>query len=160
MSVSAFRTFSTSARSGGVSSGVSCTAILRPAIRQIRLARWPYAPLTSSSTLPERGTKVVSIASTAKVPEPCIGTVVCVPLAFTTSGRRSNTSLLILRNVASREPQSCTITSLTRLEVVSGPGVKSNGSPVSDDQRTASGLAMKRPQPIDRQRAILELHEG
>ena len=94
------------------------------------------------------------------MPEPCIGTVTCVPLALTISGRRSSTSLLILRKVASREPQSCTITSLTVLEVVSGPGVRSSGSPVSDDPRTASGLAMESPQPIDRQLAILELDEG
>ena len=114
----------------------------------------------SRSTFPERGTKVVSIASTAKVPEPCIGTVTWPPLAFTTSGRRSSTSLLILRNVASREPQSCTITSLTRLEVVRGPGVRSSGSPVSDDPRTASRLAMQSPLTDRAQPTILKLYEG
>ena len=89
--------------------------------------------------------KVVSIASTANVPEPCIGTVTCVPRALTMSGSRSSTSLLIRRKAASRDPQSCTMTSLTFLEVVSGPGVNSNGSPVSDEPRTAFGLVMDAP---------------
>ncbi len=75
MAASAFSNASTFARSGGVSSGVSCTTTARFAISRIFLARWPYAPLISTSTLPSAGTNVVSIASTANVPEPCIGTV-------------------------------------------------------------------------------------
>src|SRR5436305_7512556 len=57
------------------------------------------------------------------------------------SGSRASTSALILRNVASREPQSCTITSFTRLPVVSGPGVSSSGSPVSE--AAGDGLGMR-----------------
>src|SRR5947209_19659765 len=46
----------------------------------------------------------------------------------------------MLRNAASREPQSCTITSFTRLPVVSGPGVSSSGSPVSEAAGVIFGI--------------------
>ena len=88
--------------------------------------------MISSSTLPSRGTKVVSIASTANVPEPCIGTVTKSSAPFRIAGKRVSTDLLILMKAASREPQSCTMACLTDFEVVSGPGVSSSGSPVSE----------------------------
>ncbi len=75
------------------------------------------------------------MASTAKVPEPCTGTVTKQPAAPMISGNRSMTVLLILRNAASREPQSCTIAAFVALAVVSGPGVNKIGSPVSETPR-------------------------
>ena len=71
-----FKRRSTSARSGGVSSGVSCTTRAAPrdledALRALAIG----AVDRGAAPCPSRGTKVVSIASTAKVPEPCIGTV-------------------------------------------------------------------------------------
>ena len=76
--------------------------------------------------------KVVSIASTAKVPEPCIGTVTKSLPPPMISVSVVSTDWLMRMKVASREPQSWTMTSLTLLEVVNGPGVSSSGSPVSD----------------------------
>ena len=86
--------------------------------------------------MPVFGTKVVIIASTAKVPEPCTGTVTCVPCAPASSTILSSTILLMAMKPASREPQSWTMACLTLAEVVSGPGVSSSGSPVSE----AAGL--------------------
>ncbi len=76
------------------------------------------------------------MASTANVPEPCIGTVTNSSPPWTTSRTRASTSSLMRKKVASREPQSCTMTSFTRLDVVSGPGVSSRGSPVSEAARS------------------------
>src|SRR5215217_3839463 len=53
-----------------------------------------------------------------------------------TRGRPSSTALLRLRKRASRDPQSCTIASFTDREVVRGPGVRSNGSSVSETAAT------------------------
>jgi hypothetical protein len=78
-----------------------------------------------------RRAKVVSIASTATCGA-LHGTVTWVAAPCAISGSRSSTSRLILRNVASREPQSCTMTDFTDFDVVSGPGVSSSGSPVSE----------------------------
>src|SRR5215207_9466089 len=50
-------------------------------------------------------------------------------------GSSSTTALLMAMKAASRDPQSWTITSLTDFAVVKGPGVRSNGSPVSDVAR-------------------------
>ena len=82
------------------------------------------------------GTNEVIIASTAKVPEPCTGTVTCVPCPPASSTILSSTIRLMPRKPASREPQSWTMACLTLAEVVSGPGVSSSGSPVSE----AAGL--------------------
>src|SRR3954471_9977702 len=77
------------------------------------------------------------MASTAKVPEPCIGTVTKRSSPWMTRGRPSSTALLIAMKAASREPQSWTMTSLTDFAVVRGPGVSSSGSPVSEAARIA-----------------------
>ena len=163
MSVSAFRILSTSARSGGVSSGVSCTAIRAPGDVADPLGALAVGAVDQQQHLARRAARRWSASPRRRrCPSPASARSRACPLAFTTSGRRSSTSLLILRNVASREPQSCTITSLTRLEVVSGPGVRSSGSPVSDDPRTASRLAMQSPltdrAPTDDPRASRRLN--
>ena len=75
------------------------------------------------------------MASTANVPEPCIGTVTNSSPPWTTSRTRASTSSLMRKKLVSREPQSCTMTSFTRFDVVSGPGVSSGGSPVSEAAR-------------------------
>src|SRR5258708_16665240 len=72
------------------------------------------------------------MASTAKVPEPCTGTVTCVPCPPASSTILSSTMRLMRRNSASREPQSWTMACLTVAEVVSGPGVSSSASAVSE----------------------------
>jgi hypothetical protein len=41
--------------------------------------RLQYAPLSSTSTWPSRGTIVATAASTEKVPLPCSGTTTCEP---------------------------------------------------------------------------------
>jgi hypothetical protein len=104
--------------------------------RQIR-----YDALAASSNkclegVPALGTNDVIIASTAKVPEPCTGTVTCVPCPPASSTILSSTIRLMPRKPASREPQSWTMACLTLAEVVSGPGVSRSGSPVSE----AAGL--------------------
>src|ERR1051325_10623725 len=72
------------------------------------------------------------MASTAKVPEPCTGTVTWLPCPPASATILASTILLMPRKLASREPQSWTMACLTLAEVVSGPGVSSSGSPVSD----------------------------
>ena len=49
----------------------------------------------TTSSLPVFGTNEVIIASTAKVPEPCTGTVTWVPLAPASSAMFSSTILLM-----------------------------------------------------------------
>ena len=48
---------------------------------------------------------------------------------------------LMAMKPASREPQSCTMACLTLAEVVSGPGVSSSGSPVSEAAVFEAGMA-------------------
>src|SRR4051794_13508910 len=83
------------------------------------------------------------MASTAKVPEPCIGTVTKRSSPWMMPGRPSSTALLIAMKAASREPQSWTMTSLTDFAVVRGPGVSSSGSPVSEQARIAGMAAFE-----------------
>lgn len=123
-----------------------------------RFARWPYAPLVRISTSPWGGTKLVSIASTPKVPEPCIGTVTYASPPLTILGRKSSTSRLIPTKAASREPQSWTIASFTVLEVVSGPGVSNSGSPVSEAARLAGREPGSGTDPILSSHGIHWLH--
>src|SRR5215468_3244169 len=68
------------------------------------------------------------MASTMNVPLPWSGTQTCVPCPPASSTSRSRTRALSLMNSTSREPQSRSIAALTVREVVSGPGVSSQGS--------------------------------
>ena len=61
-----FRRRSTSAGVVGTSSAVSNVVTLRPIICVSLASRRPYAPLMSTSTWPERGTRVLIAASTGK----------------------------------------------------------------------------------------------
>ena len=99
-------------------------------------------PLTTSRTVKEvmvhdwgsRDATFLKVNSEVltRLPEVVNGGADYVTVPMQGSGSRASTSLLILRKVASREPQSWTITSLTRWPVVRGPGVRSSGSPVSE----------------------------
>src|SRR5437773_1427515 len=128
MASSAASAASRAAGSTGVSSGVSRTTRSRPRYSHMRTMRVPYDPLTRTASLPERGTRVPIIASTMKVPLPWSGTQTWVPWPPASSTSRSRTRAFSLMNSASREPQSWSIASLTAREVVSGPGVSSQGS--------------------------------
>src|SRR6266446_2705994 len=90
--------------------------------------RAPKAPLIRISSLPLAGTKLPSIPSTAKVPLPCMGTQTWVPVPPPSATSLSRTRRLMAMNFVSREPQSWSIACFTVSEVVSGPGVSSQGS--------------------------------
>ena len=82
------------------------------------------------------------VASTAKVPLPCTGTQTCVASAPATASSCSRTSRLMAMKRLSREPQSRSIASLTVLEVVSGPGVSSQGSPFGALMRVSGSMSV------------------
>ena len=103
------------------------SACARPMTWQSRAMRAPYAPLTRIRTLPSRGTKVPSAASTTNVPLPWSGTATRSPPPAISASRRRTRAVMAM-NALSREPQSWSIARFVLSAVVSGPGVRSHGS--------------------------------
>src|SRR4029450_11495596 len=122
------RAASPGAGSTARSSGTSSSTCARRWYWHMRSMRLPYAPLTSTSSLPSGGTSVASMASTMKVPLPCSGTHTCVPCPPARATSRSRTRALSAMKAGWGEPQSRSIACLVVVEVVSGPGVRRNGS--------------------------------
>ena len=107
----------------GCASSNGITVARRPIMLVSLAARLQYAPLSSTSTWPSRGTIVATEASTLNVPLPCSGTTTCESSPCTMASRLLRTRAVTALNSASHEPQSRSIASLVRSVVVSGPGV-------------------------------------
>src|ERR1700686_3929289 len=123
-----------SIRAGSAGSCSPCarTAASRPRYLRLRTMRLQSLPLSGTSTLLPLGTSVPSAASTANVPLPCSGTQTCSPCALTMATRSRHTDAVSSLNAPSHEPQSLSIADLVSAEVVSGPGVSSIGSGISN----------------------------
>ncbi len=78
-------------------------------------------------------------ASTAKVPLPCSGTHSKVPSPCRIFTRFSRTRVVIELKSLSHEPQSRSMLSFVRIEVVRGPGVSRKGSAIGVSSQAAAG---------------------